>query len=485
MPGTAIVWFRRDLRVHDHPALTAASRSADRVVPVFVLDDALLHGRFPSGPRAHFLLGCLHDLRAALRERGGDLVVRRGRAERELVRLAAETGADAVHFASDVSPFAMVRDRRVEAALASAGVEPVRHPGLFVADVGQPRTKDGRPFSVFSPFWRVWRELPRQEVHGAPRKLALPDGVAAGSIPPLEELGLVDDVPKPFTPGEKAGRARMHEWLRDGLAAYADRHDRLEGGTSELSPYLHFGCISPRELEQRTLDTGSRTLDAGSGERTLDAGSGEGPQAFARQLGWRDFYAHVLLHHPGNALHAHQEGMDALEWADDEAGFEAWREGRTGFPVVDAGMRQLRTRGWMHNRARLITASFLTKDLHIDWRRGEAHFMRYLLCGDEAQNNGNWQWISSVGVDPAPYFRRMYNPVIQQGRHDPTGEYVRRWVPELCDVPAAKLAEPWTMSEDEQEAAGCRIGSDYPEPIVDHAEERKRAMDRYRAAKAG
>jgi len=467
MASTAIVWFRRDLRVHDHPALTAAARAADHVVPVFVLDERLLRGRFPSGPRAHFLLGCLTELRAALRERGANLVVRHGAPERELAALAQETGADALHFASDVSPFAMARDRRVVAALDAAGVEAVRHPGLFVANVNEPRIKDGRPFSVFSPFWRAWTQLERREVHGAPRTLSLPSGVKVGQIPSLEALQLEDDLPEPFEPGEKAARERMHAWIGGGIASYADRHDLVAGGTSELSPYLHFGCISPRELEQRARD----------------AGEGKGPGAFVRQLCWRDFYAHVLLNHPRNALHAHQEGMDALEWEDDDEGFAAWCEGRTGYPVVDAGMRQLRTRGWMHNRARLIVASFLTKDLHIDWRRGEAHFMRYLLCGDEAQNNGNWQWISSVGVDPAPYFRRMYNPVVQQQRHDPDGEYVRRWVPELRDVPLVRLAEPWRMTDEEQAAAGCVIGRDYPAPIVDHKVERERAMARYRAAR--
>jgi deoxyribodipyrimidine photo-lyase len=467
MGAAAIVWFRRDLRVHDHPALTAAARAAERVVPVFVLDDALLHGRFPSGSRAAFLLGCLEELRAALRDRGATLVVRRGAPERELARLARESGAGALHFASDVSPYATGRDRRVEAAMAAEGVEVVRHPGHFVADVGRPRTRDGRPYTVFSPFWRTWRELPRREVHGAPRKLAMPSGIAAGAIPGPADLGLEAEVADPFPPGEKAGRARMHTFLRDGIAAYADRHDRLDGGTSELSPYLHFGCVSARELEQRARD----------------AGRGKGPEAFVRQLAWRDFYAHVLLHHPANARRAHQEDMDALEWAEDDEGFAAWCEGRTGYPVVDAGMRQLRARGWMHNRARLITASFLTKDLHVDWRRGEAHFMRLLLCGDEAQNNGNWQWISSVGVDPAPYYRRLYNPAIQQRRHDPTGAYVRRWVPELRDVPDEHLSEPWRMSDAEQQAARCVIGRDYPAPIVDHARERERALERYRAVR--
>jgi deoxyribodipyrimidine photo-lyase len=263
----------------------------------------------------------------------------------------------------------------------------------------------------------------------------------------LNALKLKQDVPVPLPGGESAGRAQMRAWLREGIADYAERHDRLAGGTSVLSPYLHFGCVSPRELEER-------------------AG---GHDAYTRQLAWRDFYAHVLLHHPDNARHAHRRELDAIEWDGEDEHFDAWREGRTGYPVVDAGMRQLATTGWMHNRARLITASFLVKDLHIDWRRGEQHFMRLLLDGDQANNNGNWQWISSVGVDPAPLHRRLYNPVLQQRRHDPDGEYVRRWVPELEDVALEQLATPW-------EAGG-------PEPIVDHAVERRRTLAAYAAAR--
>jgi deoxyribodipyrimidine photo-lyase len=456
---TAIVWFRRDLRVHDHPALTAAHCEAGRVVPVFVLDPRLLDaGRFPSRNRAWFLLAALRELRDALRERGGDLLVRRGRPEDVLPRLARETGAAAVYFASDVSPFAMARDRRAVAALGD--VEARRTPGNFVADVNAPRTKDGRPYAVFSPFHRAWEQLPRREVHGAPRALRVPAGLDAGEIP----AGPEPDAAEPFPPGERAARERLARWLAGPIERYADRHDRLAGGTSELSPYLHFGCLSARETEQRARARDSR-----------------GARAFVRQLAWRDFYAHVLLHHPANARGAYKAQFDRLEWADDDDALAAWCEGRTGYPVVDAAMRQLLHHGWMHNRGRLIAASFLTKDLHLDWRLGEAHFMRHLLCGDEAQNNGNWQWITSIGVDPAPYFRRLYNPMTQQERHDPDGAYVRRWCPELRDVPLGKLAAPWTMDDDEQAAAGCVIGRDYPAPIVDHRRERERAIARYRA----
>jgi deoxyribodipyrimidine photo-lyase len=429
MASTALVWFRRDLRVHDHPPLRAALDAHERVVPVFVLDDRLLAGRHASANRTRFLFAALNDLREALRTRGGDLVVVRGAPERELPRLAREHGAGAVYFASDVSPFATRRDARVQAALREAAVEPHRTPGNFIAGVG-------RPYTVFTPFHRAWRRVPRRDVHGAPRHVSVPSDLAVGELPSAGRGG------------ETEGRRRMHAWLRDGIGAYAGKHDRVAGGTSELSPYLHLGCISARELEEK-------------------AG---GHDAFTRQLAWRDFYAQVLLHNPGNAHHAHQRALDGIEWDGTDEHFDAWREGRTGYPIVDAGMRQLAQTGWMHNRARLITACFLVKDLHVDWRRGERHFMRHLLDGDEANNNGNWQWIASVGVDPAPVSRRLYNPVLQQRRHDPRGEYVRRWVPELEDVPLEQLATPWEAGRDER--------------IVDHAVERRRALEAYGAARS-
>jgi len=460
---TALVWIRRDLRVHDHPPLATAAREYDRVVPVFVLDRRLIHGRWPSPARAGFLLESLAALRAALRERGGDLVVRDGAPERVLPVLARELGASAVLFASDVSPFGLERDRRVEAALREAGVEPRRTGGNFVADVGRARTADGRPFSVFSPFRRAWAKLPRRAVEDAPASVPLPGGVEPGRIPALDDLGFSRELTDPMPGGERAARRRMEHWMKDGVAGYDRLRERMDG-TSELSPYIHFGCVSVRELEARALGIG-----------------GSGADAFVRQLAWRDFYAHVLLHFPSNVRRAFKPEYDALEWDHDERGLAAWRAGATGFPIVDAGMRQLAARGWMHNRARLVAASFLIKDLHIDWRAGEAHFMRLLLCGDVAQNNGNWQWIASVGVDPQPFYRRIYNPVLQQRRHDPDGSYVRRWVPELRDVPLERLAEPWTMSPAEQAEAGCVIGRDYPAPIVDHRRERERAMERYRA----
>src|SRR3954452_8871630 len=409
MPMTAIVWFTRDLRVHDHPALRAALAEKDRVVPVFCLDDRLLHGRHASGSRTQFMLECLADLDRSLRERGGGLVVRRGRPEDELPRLAQDLGATTVHFTEDVTPFARAR--------TIPGLDLRPHPSLTIVD-------DLEPYVVFSPYHRAWQRAPRRSVLAAPREVELPEAVRAGRIPTLASLGLKQEVEEPANGGETEARRRLTSFLA--------AESRV---SSRLSPYLHLGCISPREVEERAAD-----------------------EDFSRRLAWRDFFHQVLLNHPANAHEEFQERYrGTLDWNDDEDALSAWKDGRTGFPFVDAGMRQLRREGWMPNRVRLVVASFLTKQLGIDWREGERHFMRYLLDGDEANNNGNWQWIASVGVDPAPYFRRLYNPERHAERYDPDGSYVRRYVPELD-------------------------GSRYPLPIVDQREARERAIERYRAA---
>jgi deoxyribodipyrimidine photo-lyase len=434
--NTRLLWLRRDLRVHDHPALEAARHQTDHLVPVFCLDDRLLHGRHSSGPRTQFLLECLADLDRSLKSRGSRLVIRHGRPEQEIPKLAAETNANGVHFSSDASAFARDRDRRVERALDVPAFE---HPGLFALDdLDAIRTGAGGPYTVFTPFHRAWSGLPRRRIAGTPRTLPpLPPGLPTGTLPRLGDLGLRQEVADPMPGGESEGRNRLTRFTADKAAAYGDTRDLLadDGGASRLSPYLHFGCLSPRELEERVPS-----------------------RAFCRQLAWRDFYAHVLRHFPANAHSEHQARYrGTIQWSRANKRFEAWCEGRTGFPLVDAGMRQLRREGWMHNRARLVVASFLTKDLGIDWRWGERWFMRWLLDGDEASNNGNWQWVASVGVDPQPAFRRMFNPARQQERFDPDGGYVRRYVPEL------------------------RNGADgYIAPIVDHAAARREALARYR-----
>jgi deoxyribodipyrimidine photo-lyase len=465
---TAVLWVRRDLRVHDNPALLAAAQ-AHTLAPVFCFDDRLLHGRHASGARTQFLLESLADLRRSLRARGSGLVVRRGNPEQVLVSLAQEIGADRVHFSSDAGPFARSRDEHVRRALRTAGVQACNHPGMFaVDDLEAIRTTAGKPYTVFTPFFRKWREIPRRQVLAPPRALPpLPARLRRGTLPALASLGLRREIEDPVPGGEREGRKRMHSFLRAGSSGYADRRDLLaEPGTSRLSPYLHLGCVSPLEVES-----------------LLDRS--DGSEAFRRQLCWRDFYAHVLIHFPANARWEHQARYrDALPFADDSRLFEAWRTGRTGYPLVDAAMRQLRHEGWMHNRARLVVGSFLTKHLGIDWRWGERWFMRLLLDGDEASNNGNWQWIASVGVDPEAPYRRIYNPARHQARFDPEGTYVRRHVSELRRVPDEFLAAPWRMPSEVQREAGCVIGRDYPAPIVDHSTARREALARYAAAGA-
>ena len=464
---TALVWYRRDLRTHDHPALRAAVDAGEPVVPVFCFDDRLLQGRHRSGPRTQFLLESLADLREALGALGGALVVRRGPPEKVLPALAREGGATRLHFTRDLSPFARERGHRVAEAARAAGLELRPSPGLTVVDdVGALRTKSGdRPYTVYSPFRRAWLEVPRRPVVAPPEAVAVPDGLEPGALPTLEELGLEQEVAEPMRGGEREGRRRLATFLDADVRAYADNHDALGADrTSRLSPYLHFGCVSPRELESGLPE-------------------GDGPEAFHRQLCWRDFYHALLLNFPANAhLEFQERYRSGLDWPGDDDAFAAWTEGRTGFPLVDAGMRQLRHEGWMHNRARLVVGSFLTKDLGVDWRRGERWFMRLLLDGDEANNNGNWQWIASVGADPAPFFRRMFSPERHQERFDPDGAYVRRWVPELREVPDAYPRAPSTMPAEVQRAAGCVIGDDYPEPMVDRAVTRAAASERYREA---
>ncbi len=460
----AIVWLRRDLRTHDNPALSAAAESCERVVVLFVIDRRLLEGRFASSPRAAFMFGCLRALDLELKALGGGLCIRSGEPEDVVIGLAQEFEVAEVYWSSDVSRFARRRDQRVTEGLEAIGVRAIPSPGNFCADISLPRTKSGKPFTVFTPFWKAEREMPRRVVVGAPKALRLPEGLDCGELPAHSDLSEYLREPS-CEPGEAAARAALDRWIDGPIDSYVELHDRLASATSGLSAWLRWGCISAREAEQRAQDRG-----------------GDGAQAFVRQLAWRDFYAHVLLMFPDNLRVEYQQRFRGLEWDDDEQLFSAWCAGQTGYPLVDGAMRQLSMTGWMHNRARMVVGSFLTKDLHIDWRRGELWFERMLLDAEPSQNNGNWQWIASVGVDPAPYFRRLFNPILQQQKFDPDGEYVRRWVPELANVATKQLSQPWLMSEQEQIEAGCVIGRDYPAPIVDHKRERLRAIDRYRAA---
>ncbi len=466
---TAIWWARRDLRLHDNDALKAALAYGEQVVPIFVLDPALLVAADISEVRVAFLFGGLRGLDADLRERGSRLIVRQGEPADELARLVAETGAEAIYAEADPWPYGRRRDTAVAAAL------PLRvASGLTVHPVDLVRKADGGPYTVFTPFSRAWQALPPPTLVGLwspPERLpALPNELLSLPIPnePILPAAV------PFPPGEAEALRRLRAFAGGSAAPirnYGDDRNRMDlDGTSGLSPYLRFGMVSARRAAVAALH---------AVEKAPDAAARKGAETWLNELIWREFYMAILHHFPFVLETAFREELRDIPWRNNEAEFAAWCEGRTGYPAVDAAMRQLVTTGWMHNRARMIVASFLVKDLLIDWQWGERFFMQHLVDGDPAANNGGWQWTAGVGTDAAPYFR-IFNPSLQGARFDPEGAYVRRWVPELARVPLKYLHEPWTMPGDEQIRAGCRVGRDYPAPIVDHALARERTLAAYR-----
>ncbi|WP_214106441.1 cryptochrome/photolyase family protein [Acrocarpospora catenulata] len=400
---TVIVLFNRDLRIHDHPALAEACAQARQAVPLFVLDPDIS----PRG-RVGFLAESLADLRTSLRERGGDLIVRNGDPVAETVKLARETGATAVFASADVSEYARKRERR----LAAERLELRLFPGVTVVPPGLLTPANGDHYKVFTPYWRVWSHTRWREVVAAQERIALPPDLEPGEIP--------DGAPRPYLPGgETAARQRLDHWLHR-LDDYADGHDDLAGDrTSRLSPYLRFGCLSPLELARRT----SRNED------------------FVRQLCWRDFYHQVA--HAFPAISRRDYRPRDRDWRHDEDLAQAWREGMTGVPIVDAGMRQLAAEGWMHNRARMIVASYLTKTLGLHWKIGADHFAALLLDGDIPNNYGNWQWSAGTGNDTRP--NRVLNPLRQSKRFDPEGDYIRRYVPELEHLSPREIHEPRSL----------------------------------------
>jgi deoxyribodipyrimidine photo-lyase len=442
-----VMWFRRDLRLRDHPALAAAC-SEGRVLALFVRDPALWSRA--GLPRIAFLCRSLAALDGELRRLGGGLVVRSGRPEQVVPEVARQVGASSVHVSADYGPYGSGRDGRVEAALSPVPL--VRTGSPYAVGLENLLTSAGTPFRVYSPYYRAWAKWP---IFGP----AEPDWrgvewetVASEGLPPEPDLPSSLLVP---AAGEAAARATWERFREDGLPHYERQRDRLDlDSTSRLSVYLKFGCIHPR---------------------TLLASLGAEHQRFRKELAWREFYAYVLHFWPESARQSFQPRMRSLRWETGQEGeehFRAWKLGQTGYPIVDAGMRQLLTEGWVHNRVRMIVASFLVKDLHIDWVRGARYFMERLVDGDLASNQHGWQWTAGTGTDAAPFYR-VFNPVSQGRKFDPDGAYVRHWVPELAGVDAKFVHEPWR-------AVGG-VPKDYFTPIVNHAQERLRSLDAYKA----
>jgi len=448
---TAIMWFRRDLRLRDNPALRAAAENG-AVLGLFVLDPVLWRSAGPV--RRAWLSANLRSLNDSM---GGHLCLRLGEASSVVTRMAGEVAADQVHVSNDFTPYGRSRDRAVVEALP-AGVQGVATGTPYAVPPGAVMNGSGDPYKVFTPFSKAWR------VHGWDDPVQAPGNLKWVEVPEHEEVAAMldnalaeapDGMP---TPGEDAAWRRFRSFLEQDLDGYADRrNDPGANRTSRLSPYLKLGVLHPRQL-----------LAGTSGS------SGKGARTFESEIAWREFYADVLHHNPSSAWEDLRP-VRGLTYDDHDDAIEAWRKGTTGFPIVDAGMRQLLTEGWMHNRVRMITASFLTKDLHAWWPVGARHFLDHLVDGDIASNNHGWQWVAGTGTDAAPYFR-VFNPITQGLKFDPRGDYVRRWVPELAHLSGRAVHEPWDAED------GYSRG--YPMRIIDHAEERQLALDRYHRGRA-
>ena len=468
---SALMWFRRDLRLHDNAAFFSALSECDRVYCCFCFDREILDKlEDKADRRVHFIHQSVTEMDERLRKEGSALIVRVGTAREEVPRLAKELEVDAVYANHDYEPRRADRDRDVAAALESDDRALFTCKDHVVFEKDEILGKSGQPIKVYTPYKNAWREaLTEEDYDPYPceshfDKLANPLKDVKSHPWELSDMGF-KETNLQWPGGAKAGRAVFDEFLTR-IKDYGKSRDYpgIEG-TSRISMHLRFGTVSIRELVRDALDNGSA-----------------GAQKWVDELIWREFYNMILHHFPHTERKAFQSQYDDVKWRHDRKQFEAWCEGRTGYPIVDAGMRQLNETGYMHNRLRMVTASFLTKDLRIDWKWGERYFARKLLDYDLSQNLGGWQWSASIGTDAQPYFR-IFNPVMQSEKFDEDGEFIRRFVPELAKYPAPLIHAPWEAEPLDQEGYGCIIGTDYPEPIVDHSEARKATLEMFKSAK--
>jgi deoxyribodipyrimidine photo-lyase len=476
--STALVWLRRDLRAHDHAPLAQALADHRRVWCAFVFDTDIL-GRLAdrADRRVAFIHASLLELDATLREAGGGLIVRHGPGAATIVALARELGVGAVYAGRDYEPEAVARDARVEADLAAEGRRFVSLKDQAIFERSEVLTGAGTPFSVFTPYRRAWEKRLAQEPEAMAERRVRPDGRLAppppgSTIPTLAEIGFepVDLAALKVRTGASGAAALLADFRRR-IGGYGhDRDFPALKGPSYLSVHLRFGTVSVRELVRAAHEAAAADPRAAAGAAVWQA-----------ELTWRDFYFQILHHHPRVVERAFRPEYDAIAWEQGERAerlYAAWCEARTGYPLVDAAMRQLIATGYMHNRLRMVSASFLVKDLGIDWRWGERHFARLLIDFDLSANNGGWQWAASTGCDAQPWFR-IFNPVTQSTKFDPQGRFIRRYLPELERLSDRAIHAPWLTGPLELAAAGVRLGETWPRPVVDHDEARRRTLARF------
>jgi deoxyribodipyrimidine photo-lyase len=472
-PAPIIVWFRNDLRLADHPALTAAAGRGAPILPLFILDDET-SGRFRAGGASRWWLhGSLAALADALKQRGGALILRRGEARKVLAALLDQTKAAAIHVTRGYEPWEPGLEATVSSLCEARAVAFRTFPGRLLFEPDTITTGDGKPYRVFTPFWKACLAAPPPR---APLPVPNVMHFATAESDRLESLGLLPSRPdwagglrETWQPGEAAARARLERFIDDDLAGYADTRSRLDRDTtSRLSPYLHCGDISPNQVWHAVTNA----ADQGGGK------ADRGAEAYLRELGWREFSYHLLANAPDMVSAPLRPEFADFPWASDAAALAAWQQGRTGYPIVDAAMRELWHTGFMPNRARMIVASFLVKHLLIPWQTGADWFLDTLVDADLANNAASWQWVAGCGADAAPYFR-IFNPMLQSAKFDPDGAYVRRWVPELAKLAAPDIHAPWQAPPLALKQAGVVLGDTYPEPIVDHQAARARALQAF------
>ena len=480
MKPPVILWYQQDLRIHDHPALAAAAASGQPVLPLYILDSDT-PGRWQLGGASRWWLHhSLQSLQKALEGLGSRLLLRRGPADRILRQVAEESGATQIFFTRRYEPYAAELERRLAADLPAAGIALRRFGGSLLFEPEALATNAGQPYKVFTPFYKACLAKGL-----APSRADLRGPLKAPAILPpgdrLEDWTLLPSAPDwagglrgQWRPGEAGAEARLDRFLEGAMADYGRDRDRPDkAGTSMLSPHLHFGEISPRRCWEKARQWAE--WESRSGE--------SGCQAFLRELVWREFSHHLLHHWPKLPEEPFRENFQAFPWQENAAHLRAWQKGETGYPMVDAGMRQLWHCGWMHNRVRMIVASFLVKHLLVPWQDGAAWFWDTLVDADLANNSASWQWVAGCGADAAPYFR-IFNPTAQAEKFDPDGAYLRQWLPELAKLPARHLAQPWAAPADILGQAGVVLGKTYPKPLVDHGAARQRALDAFARIKS-
>ena len=466
LKASIIHWFRRDLRIADNTALCRAAKPGLPVVPAYILSDWRGVHSWTGPNRQHFLCGSLESLAKNLETLEGRLIIRQGKAVDELRKLIKESRAVAVHFNADPDPFGKSVENAVQALCAELGVECRAHADSTLHGPDEVLTQSALPYRVYTPYSRNWLGLPKPSPLAKPPALRTPAGIKSLPLPTVAAWGLEIPATQIVTPGERSARERLKLAIAGKIQNYAAQRDfPAESGTSRISQDLRFGLVSIRTVYAEVIKA----------RAAADVADKAGIDVFIKELAWREFYFAILHHYPNVLDEEFNADWRGLPWDEPDERFEAWKEGKTGFPIVDAGMRELKATGFMHNRLRMITAMFLTKDLHIDWKQGESWFMQNLVDGEIASNNGGWQWSAGTGADAAPYFR-IQNPWSQSARYDPDGHYIRKWLPELAKIHPSRLHE---APKD-----GRPIAPDYPLPCLDHKTERERTLAIFKSHRA-